>query len=164
MALKKDGVVAVTGMILVVLSVALIVPAIGVGLESPQTLVLTQQESERVTLTGTISTEAVSIQSSPTPEVNISVVDESNGETRVTNALTEGDSTTVTFPDGDVTIENIDVVSSSEAVIQYDYATYIGYPDNAAIFFENIILFIVVSTFILIIGTLFIISEVFTDA
>jgi len=160
MTQKKTGVVAITGMILVILSVALLVPAIGASLESPQTLVLTQMESERVALTGSISTEAVSIEGGGNAAINISLVDESTGETRTTGSIAEGDSVTVSFADGDITVTNIDVVSNSEAIIEYNFPTFIGYPANASIFFENIVLFMVVSTFMLLAGTLLIVSEV----
>lgn len=160
MAQKKTGVVAITGMIMVVLSVALLVPAIALSLESPQTLVLTQEESERVQLTGTVSTEAVTIEGGNNANANISIVDESNGEARSTGEILEGDSVTVTFPEGNITVSVIDVVDTTEAIIEYNYPTYIGYPDNASIFFENIVLFILVSVFILLIGTLFVVSKV----
>ncbi len=59
MSQTKRGATAVTGMVMVVLATALMVPAVMVSLDSPQTITVTQAENERIVLTGAISTEAV---------------------------------------------------------------------------------------------------------
>ncbi len=89
---------------------------------------------------------------------NFTLIDESTGETAPTGTLAEGENITVQLSGQDITVEVNDVIGQSEVIVSYTYPTFIGFPDNSAIFFENLGLIIVVSCVMMIVGVLSVIG------
>lgn len=162
MATFETGTVQVIGMIFILLSVSVLVPAIILNLENPQTTAFEQQESERYSLTGSVSARATDINDAQ-GYANVTLVNRKAGEFNSTGMIQEGETKKIMVGNESVNITLVNIGSETEAFFEYKYPLYVGWPDGAAVIVQNLTEIIMAMVVIFVAGTLFSLYKVFSD-
>jgi hypothetical protein len=120
-ATAKRGVVLIIGVILLAVVGAFLIPQIIDGETETRIEALEMTEGEVIQITSTLEATAVTIDGNPDDEVNVTIVDQSTGDSVNTGAITEGNSQDVTLSGETITVTNNLVSSNSLASISFEY-------------------------------------------
>lgn len=161
MANRSNGFQAGIGMVLILLAVSIIVPSLFLATETPQTNTFEQRELVRETLTGEVSTEVIQVTNQE--EANITVLNRRDGSIANSGTLAEGENTTVMISGEQINIELVSVVDPENVLVRYTYPLYLGWPSGAETIIKNITDIIILSTVIMLIGSIFTGYKVYTQ-
>lgn len=145
MADKNPNAIFIVTIFLLILALAMLIPAIFVAQESPQTSLYTQELDTTTVISGSLQATVSNIEESPPPaNVNLTIYNDKTGESYTTGAIDEGSTDTFSFQAGTIMLEVIDVTTANHVIVEYTYPLYIGWPNGAKQITDNINMIILI--------------------
>lgn len=125
------------------------VPTAFTAQQTPKTTSFDHQIDSTVTLTTYLDATIDGIDDN-VGTINVTVLDTKSGETSATGPITEGSSQTVSVDGESVTVTNQEILSSSRAIVTYEYPTFYGWPSGAKELVQLLVglTFVIVAAFI----------------
>lgn len=153
----------IIGLIIVVLF-AFLIPAIFVAQETPTELSTNQAQGEIIILTGTLQASLNDVSDGSASDIDVTILDTKTGQSENIANLDENQSETVTISGESITVTNIEKASNTEAVIKYEYPLYYSWPEGIKFIVENIVLFMLVFSVLLILAMVLLAMDLSGDS